>query len=517
MKLNVTVFLLKNGRKRGEVLSNVSNLNHTVLKVNGVDADFYWKKNSSQPRWVKIFEGVEGIESDRMRTIGLQGLLVFETQNRVFCYTFGNARHLLDQLSIERYFGLKVALSLTDPELIKSIDKTNIDKLPLRSRAQSSKYVSISEFEFKFDWEILKSITGVVEKEGTEDYELVSGSDSVSLYTDFTLNAIEKLSGRLLSAYNDESYKVNFPWIDYIVPVRDRKLVEQLDENIVDHINAKDYEDVWASPPEIIEYGNFSGFCYRKRSGINSQVISPDLDLESCLRAKKMEGKCELGWLKSTQVFIYSSDNQVLSSWPLYLCLNGELMIDGKLHLLSEGSWYQIDAGFCDQIEKYFREFPPASIRLPNYRGMLEGVYLSEVSKEKNLHLMDRKLVKAKGASSSIEFCDLITSENDMIHVKKYSSSSVLSHLFSQAYVSAETLLRAPEIQEQINSHLKGTGFNFNFDPKRHPRVCKIILAIMQKKPGKIHMPFFSKVNFKQYSQRLQDMGYIVELLKINI
>lgn len=517
MKLNVTVFLLKEGRTRGDVLSKDSKPNHIELNISGDVADFYWKTSNSQPRWVKLFESVESLDTKKMKGSGVQGLLVIEKGKRILCYTFGHARYLIDQLSVERYFGIKVALSLSDPDLIKSIDKSNIDKVPLRSRSQSSKYVSISEFEFKFDWEILKSITGVVESEAEDDYELVSGSDSVSLYTDISLNSIGRISERLLSAYKDDSYKQKYPWVDYIVPVRDKGLIKDLDEAVVDHINKKMYGEVWAAPPEIVEYKNFSGFCYKKRTGSSSQTTSPDLDLESCLKAKKMEGNVELSKLKSTKVFLYSADDQELDSWPLYLCLNGEIKINGQLYLLSEGDWYQIEAGFCEQVEKYFDSFPIAKINLPNYKGMHEGPYLEKVANGKDIHLMDKKLVKPNGAASSIEFCDLLTNNHEIIHVKKYSSSSVLSHLFSQAYVSAETLLRSPEVQDQINEYLDGSGYMFEFDPKQQPRVCKIILAIMQKKQGDIHMPFFSKVNFKQYSQKLSDMGYSVELLKIEI
>lgn len=432
MKLNVTVFLLKEGRTRDDVLSKDSKPNHIELNINGSPADFYWKSNNSQPRWVKLFEDVEDIDTKKMKGSGVQGLLIVERAKRILCYTFGHARHLINQLSIERYFGLKVALSLSDPDLIKSIDKSKIDKIPLSSRAQSSKYVSISEFEFKFDWEILKSITGVVETDSEDDYELVSGSDSVSLYTEISLNSIGKISDRLLSAYEDDSYKKKYPWVDYIVPVRDKAVIEKLDEAIINCINDKKYDDVWAAPPEIIEYKNFSGFCYKRRgrSGGASQTTSPELDLESCLKAKKIEGKVELSKIKSTKIFLYSAEDQELDSWPLYLCLNGEIEKDGIHYLISEGDWYKIERDFCQQIEKYFDDFPISNLTLPNYKGMHEGPYLEEVSKDKNIYLMDQKLVKPNGASSSIEFCDLLTNKNEIIHVKKYSCSSILSHLF---------------------------------------------------------------------------------------
>lgn len=516
MKLNVTVFLLKEGRQRGDALSTDSKPTHVEIDFNGSKADFYWKKMNSTPRWAQLFAESESIDTTQMRGGSIQGLLVLERNNRIFCFTFGHARHLIDTLSIERYFGLKVALSLSDPELIKSIDKSTIDKTPLRLRAQSSKHISISEFEFKFDWEILKSLTGVVENGDDEDYEVVSGSDSVSLYTDISLNLIPQIADRLWSAYNDDGYKTKYPWIDYIVPVRDKSVISDLDNLILEKINNKDYNEVWAAPPALIEYTNFSGFCYKRSSGRSSKTTEPDLDLSSCLKAKKAEGSITLSQLKATKVYLYSADYQELDAWPLYICLNGEIEYKNDLYLLSEGDWYQVERDFCRQINQYFENFPHSNISFPNYSGKHEDQYLIEISNTESFHLMDRKLVKPANASSPIEFCDLLTDTHDMIHVKKYSSSSVLSHLFSQAYVSAETLLSAPEVIEQVNNHLKVVGSHkFHFDSKKHPREGKIVLAIMQKRTGDLHMPFFSKVNFKQYSQKLINMGYDVELKKI--
>src|SRR5690606_15902782 len=128
---------------------------------------------------------------------------VMAVRDRVFCFTFGHARHLIDSISIERYFGLRTALSLTDPLLIKSVEKSSIDRTPLRSKSQSSKHLSIAEFDFKFDAEILKSLTGVIESE-EEDKEYVSGSDSLALHSDIQLQDLPAIDDRLLNAYEDE-------------------------------------------------------------------------------------------------------------------------------------------------------------------------------------------------------------------------------------------------------------------------------------------------------------------------
>jgi|GEM_PF-1952843 len=518
MKINITIFLLKEGRSKADVLSDGVSPNSITTTIDDYEVDFYWKKQPSEPKWVKLFENHEAISELPLEGVNVQGLLVVEHEQRIFCVCFGHSRHMIDPLSIERYFGLKVALSLSDPELVKSIDKKVIDKIPLQSRMQSSKYVSMSSFDFDFEWQILKSLTGIVEdKEYQSDYEVVSGTDSVSIHTGLSSEDIPSLISRVWKAYKSEDYKTKFPLIDYIVPVRDKAVKEKLNNKIVEAINKEQYSSVWAAPPEIMDYQNFSGFCYkRKPLRSASQPVDPDLDLSRCLKEKKAEQNVNLDWLKSTEIFVYDSNFQEVTRWPLYLCLNGEVKYENNLYLLNEGEWYQVEWNFFNSVTRYFDTFPRSPLYFPPYRGMNERDYLMKVRRVQGFYLMDRKLVRPDGAASSIEFCDLITSKNHLIHVKKYSSSSTLSHLFSQAYVSAETLLREPGIVDQVNEKLKEEGdFRFYFDSGDQPRKVTITFAIMQERDGFLHMPFFSKVNFKQYSMKLRDMGFKVELKKI--
>ncbi len=122
--------------------------------------------------------------------------------------------------------------------------------------------------------------------------------------------------------------------------------------------------------------------------------------------------------------------------------------------------------------------------------------------------------MRLAGAGGPFEFCDLLTPDYHIIHVKKYSSSSVLSHLFSQAYVSAEALINTSDVVTQVNAHLAELGnFQFVFNPATQPR-NRIVFAIMQPNET-LHMPFFSKVNFRQFAQRLGAMGYQVEVCRI--
>lgn len=514
MKITINVFLLKEGRAVQDALSDEVNLQPIAFELNGVDCLFYHQTNPSHPKWTQLFRDVEEVVALDLTGRSLKALLVMAVQGRVFCFTFGHARHLIDSLAIERYFGLRTALSLTDPLLIKSVEKSNIDRIPLRSKSQSSKYLSIAEFDFKFDSEILKSLTGIVEND-QDDSEYVSGSDSLALHSDVRLEEFPEIALRLLTAYEDERCKEKYPWMDYIVPVRDSALIGELDGLLVEAINAEQYDRVRAASPELL--GNdISGFGYVKHGARSRHgpALAFDLDLRQALLAKHILGTVTHPLLLSERIYLYGAEEQRIAMWSLYNCLEAEIEHEEKIYLLSEGDWYQIDRDYTEQVNRFFEAATRCDLQFPPYNADNEGHYLRRIADNENFYLLDQKLVRLNNASNKFEFCDLLTPEHHIIHVKKYSSSSTLSHLFSQAYVSAETLINTPDVTAQVNAYLADLGdFQFVFDPATQPR-NKIVFAIMQPNDV-LHMPFFSKVNFRQFAQRLGAMGYQVEVCKI--
>lgn len=514
MKITINVFLLKEGRTIRDALSDEVNLAPIAFSLNDVECLFFHQKNASYPKWTQLFGAVPEVAGLDLTGRSLKALLVMAVNNRVFCFTFGHARHLIDPLAIERYFGLRTALSLTDPLLIKSVEKSNIDRTPLRSKAQSSRLLSISEFDFKFDSEILKSLTGIVENDHDEG-EYVSGSDSLALHSDVSLEDFPDIAFRLLTAYEDEHCKEKYPWMDFIVPVRDAALRGQLDEVLLEAMNTEQFDRIRVAAPELL--GNdISGFGYVKHSArsMNGPALAFDLDLRQALLAKHMLRGVTRAALESERIYLYGADEQRLANWPLYMCLEAEIEHEGKIYLLSEGDWYQIDRDYTEQVNRFFEAAAPCDLAFPPYGTDHEGAYLRRIADNVNFYLLDQKLIRLTGAGSPFEFCDLLTPEHHIIHVKKYSSSSVLSHLFSQAYVSAEALINVPDVVTQVNAHLAELGdFRFAFNTTAQPR-NRIVFAIMQPN-AELHMPFFSKVNFRQFALRLSAMGYQVEVCRI--
>ena len=121
------------------------------------------------------------------------------------------------------------------------------------------------------------------------------------------------------------------------------------------------------------------------------------------------------------------------------------------------------------------------------------------------------------GSHSRVEFCDLFSKENDIVHVKRYGGSSVLSHLFNQAIVSADCFFERTQLsgrREQVSpdrlqvaEHPPRTGSQDIHNLLRHHE---------QGARAGSELPFFSKVSLRYAVKNLRRMGFKATKLKID-
>ena len=522
-RLKVTVFLIKEGYTKIDDFVDVDgNFKRLEVRTENASGELIYKGGfKSIPDWAEIFQGVEGFKKAEIFNLSSRGLYVTKYKNRFFCFTFGHARHLIDQLSYERNFGLIVTLNISDPATVRSIDKTNISHIALHSREQATKNLEIGEYEFDYEIDILKSITAHVEKVKNDDEaETVSGRDSISLYTRVDLTAFKEIVEKLYTAYGKDRYKKLYPWFEFIQEERDKRVVEALNLRLVEKIINREFHDVWLAIPEVVEWQDIKGFANRRRNIVADgpgPVLRHDLDIEVWYDECKIDEKLSIESLKHKQVFMYWADDRPPTAWKVYRCLNAEIDFEGKKYILNDGDWYHLDKGYVTEINRFYSLVPDSQIALPNYGGMTEPKYLESVAaNDQSFALMDRQLISYGGRRSKVEFCDLLSKANDVIHVKKYGGSSLLSHLFSQALVSAESFLHEEEFRKKLNYKLP-EGFKLpDVDKTPAAKNYPICLAIMSDKPGALELPFFSKVSLKYAVKHLRNLGFDVSKLKIN-
>jgi uncharacterized protein (TIGR04141 family) len=130
---------------------------------------------------------------------------------------------------------------------------------------------------------------------------------------------------------------------------------------------------------------------------------------------------------------------------------------------------------------------------------------------------MDRKNIPIGGGYSKVEFCDVFTNEKDIIHIKRYGGSSVLSHLFSQATVAGELFVSDERFRARVNNLLPESHQLADSRDRPRDQEYRVVFAIVSQSPRPLGIPFFSRVSARHAAQRLAAYGYRVALAKISV
>jgi uncharacterized protein (TIGR04141 family) len=284
---------------------------------------------------------------------------------------------------VERGFGLRVTLNLSDSEQIKSIDKSTLEKVSLNTRSQTSKNTNVDDFDFEFDQEILKSICAVVDNQVNEDNEYISGCDSLSIYTNIELDGFPDLARRLLTAYNSEKYKEKYPWVDFIQMITDPILLDRLNEKMVEMINNEDFDNLWISPPEIVDYNDFSGFVYKLRLK-QSPCFHGELDIAMYIAESKLKKPITVESLKRREIRLYNASEIDIHGWTIFTCINSELTYENELYILNDSRWYRVEREFSESVNTFFNGLNYCKIIFPPYNGLNEGEYLRSIADGEN-------------------------------------------------------------------------------------------------------------------------------------
>jgi uncharacterized protein (TIGR04141 family) len=505
----LTIFLIREGQTPARYLK--PGLERLAVRKVG---DLHYRQNPSRPpRWLAFLEDAID-KTPKLYNASNGALLTVKWGKRTFAFSFGHGRHLLQPGSWEDNFGLKVTLNSVDPGRLKSVDRKTFDAISCHTRTQASQEGDVTAFGLNIEQDLLRAATGypLDEKLGTR----MTGMDSLLVAVPTTLRGLADLLGHYLGKFHDDSYKKSFPWVDHIAEVRDPKLRDQLDDELIRMLRTEDPSDMsaWLAVPDLIEWAEIGGFRYRDTDGAD---LHPDLHIRDFLRTVSDPTSLSVAALRQRQVFAYGvEDDQWTKRWTVYSCLYGELERDKTTYLLTSGKWYCVERDFVAAVNADIAGLVQAPM-LPGYADKSEGAYNERVASASGgkIALVDRKLIRIGG--TSVEFCDLYTSQQQMIHVKKYAGSSVLSHLFAQGSVAANAFLEDAAFRFAVNAKLPASHRLLTPSQRPDPRAFEIIYAVISrsKKPVDKALPFFSRLNLRNAARQLRSFGYPVALTKI--
>lgn len=478
---------------------------------------FYFKKSSThEPEWLEtFFKSHEAIDKSNFFGSGTRAVLItkvkYKSKNRFFAIPFGTGRFLLKDNCQDERFGLITSLNILESNSIRAIDKSTLTTNPKSSREQIAKASEAVDFQIDFEKDLINSITG---RSNDEEFgATVTGKEALSISAKVDLTNLDKFLKKVIETYHKKDYQQNFQWIDQIKEVKDQAMIDSLDLELIKKIKSED-ESVWLAVPDIVDWSDFQGFKYSTRK--NDDCFD-ELDVKTFIDESQIDKDFDMeDLLDCTITFWSASEERIIFKWNAYACFNAEIDFKKKKYFLSKSKWYEINSEFVKEVNKSFDAIKQINLNLPDYNHENEGKYNEEAAEKIGALCLDAKNLPYGGGHSKIEFCDLLTKDKTFIHVKKYGGSAVLSHLFSQGYVSAELFLMDEAFRSKVVDKLITPEFKDVVKKSRpNPPEYKIVYGIITKNKKKITVPFFSKVALKNNKRILEAYGYEVCLTKI--
>lgn len=339
---------------------------------------------------------------------------------------------------------------------------------------------------------------------------LIKGKEFFSTLAPDSLKEIIELCESSLESYlramNNESFKA----LTSVRRIKDNKTIKLLDENLCKAIGTK------SSQLYIVDFEPVENIAGYKLSDKGEHLS--EINTTNVLGKIGSYTEIKVEYLKTRHIYALNSDGQTLATWSLYKCIF--LTDSATKHILYKGKWYDVDDAYLQSLKSFIDEFETTDSLLPVWNGKdEEEVYNKKAAKKIGGQCWDGLFYSSDQFRYQIEFCDMLYQKN-IIHVKKYSRSSLSSHLLMQTTVSAQILYTDPKIKPWIwntmqdnftDKQLLEADLSFTSDET----IYYIVLLCNRKGPLSKILPFFSLISFNIAIKNILQLGFSVKIAKV--
>lgn len=521
----LTVFLLKSSvHDEHSALRDPYSLQQVPLAKGLPFEGSLWVRDSktSVPRWLEFLqEGIQG-ELPRLAVASAAAVLFVRTAGRIFALPFGTGRYLLRDGVYEPDFGLKVVLNSVHPKKLRSMDLKRFDEMTIHTRRQTSRGSNTTVFGVDVSRDVLRAVTGEPRDPGLA--RRIHGADAVILHAEIRFADLGHKCQMLLDAYQRDDYRDHFRWVDHLRPLRDSSQIATLDELVVQALQQGNIDKLHLAPPEIVDPEIIQYFKYSTQ-GSKDPNCHHDLDIAEYLNTLRNPNALSVEKLKRDRVKAYQDDpSSPVKTWSVYDCLVAELSQGDLLYVLTGGKWFVIDTDYVNNVTQRLKLLlrKPARLNLPPaFPNENENEYNERVATTypSDFALLHKKTLRPSRGTSPIEACDLFTRNRQFVHVKRRHSSSTLSHLFAQGYVSAETFFSSSYFRKEFRQELQSMGSPLASELKEPPRKgdYEVVYAIIDKESTNwpFCLPFFTRANLVEVFRRFELLGIHASLIRI--
>lgn len=508
--------------KKGLTIKQLLKTNHSfkgpISPWNGIPGSelYYGQSYDGTPSWLDFLQTGSEQPLEDLKNQGAAALLFLPIDGRMMIYIFGYGLGSLVEGKTEWDYGIKVVLNSINANGIRSLDSKTIDRRAKNKRIQLATQGTIGEFELDIVKDLVSQIAGV--SVDTTFAKGLVGSESLMLTVDMEATSIVKKTKQIYNVYNEVKYKTTFNWIDFVSPVKDKTLIDELNAELqvaLDNaIKANDSSNFLLSYPEIIEAMNIDHICY---GGFGPEIESDYPDFEKFLVEYLAAGHTGLSHtFDQLSIDQYDGEDTYKKSYGFYRCLSTELEYNLNYYVLTNGNWFRLEKTYYDEVTKFFEALINNSTDFTGPTKVYvygETAYLESFSQPDH-EIMDQ--VFFMSGQKKIEFADIVSGSCEMIHVKGGGSGNQLGHMFNQGFVSASLMLNDINYRKEFKRAIKISSISSKFKTKDFlPSEVTVVYRIIKsgKKPS---LSFFAKIALYDAYKKIRGMGYNFRLDWLN-
>ncbi len=327
-----------------------------------------------------------------------------------------------------------------------------------------------------------------------------------------------------------DNYKVDWEWIDNIVPVPTRAQADELLDRLTDQIGTPAEPAIDLMMPEwdaadAVASKRFL-FALPGQRGTPATVLLRWEQVRKWILDERGQRERRRPLLRSElRVCVegYEADVQRVQIAELMIA---EMPAPDGQYIVSEGEVYRVERSYLDRLDAALAEIPWSSFPFPPYTGGTEPEYLKNVVEKsgRRVAVMDQRNINLEG-ETPFEPCDIVTDDGLLVFAKLKGKSSLFSHLCTQAVSAAELLSRVPDARAQFLDRLVEATTNSSIldsvtdeleKLERHEpgvRLCLMLLGTWRGgRPDVRKLPLISRLILYKTAQRISAAGYVLEL-----
>jgi uncharacterized protein (TIGR04141 family) len=402
---------------------------------------------------------------------------------RWVAFSFGSASKAVRKRAVEPRFGLltalnRISMSQMDPTdnrggLLRQASYRALGPYSYQAGYRAARDTPLDSFRIDRVADLLSAAGGRTGP--VDDPDQVFGSRS--LRTRQTVSSVASLSAIAAEAITDYrriDYRNDFAFVDQIVPVYDDGTETELRSALLNALlSGSDSVDVLL-PDDLVPFEDERAISFivrpgQSRAAASDTVLTPEM-------VASMVDVSDHGSLDRLLRFCDASHNEIARA-PILDCLAAELEIDGRRYVTYDGDFFQVDSSLLERIDDAIDSVPIWTEVLPCYGGGAEATWNGALGAHDPRFLsLDGRFIRLPG-ETAFEPCDVLDAQGTLIHAKRKSRSSTMSHLFVQAERSCELLTQEPEARHQLATQVRTACGETGADPASALRVVQSLAS----------------------------------------